>query len=170
MKKKKTAVALKREWLIPDGAWMRYVGLQGVYWYWLSRDVRKEEWNRWGGLCITCEKPIRHWLNGQCGHIIAVRDCKEFLKFNRQNLTIQHPHCNDNEMTPMAAALNLRNYDKRYGAGAWDSLWEMRNIKAKPYSQKELRELIESLPSYQDALKKEGGETNSFVLSTRAGA
>lgn len=159
MKKKQSVADLQREWFIPVGAWMRYPGLQGVYWYWLSRQVRKEEWLKWK-VCITCDRPIRDWREGVCGHIIAVQVCKEYLKFHRPNLTIQHMNCNDNKMSPMAAALNLRNYDKRHGAGAWDALWELRKKPKKPYTQKELRALIEDLESYQAARR---ALSNGFI-------
>lgn len=150
---KKTIATWKEEWNVPIGAWMRWPGqpLQSIYWYWLSRQVRKEEWERWGGFCITCDKRIDHWLQGVCGHIIAVTDCGEYLKLDRRNLTIQHKHCNDNKLTPMAAALNLRNYDKRYGPGAWDRLYNLRNEKVKKLSQSVLRQLIQNLPSYQES-------------------
>lgn len=152
MKEKQSVADLQREWNIPVGAWMRYPGLQGVYWYWLSRQVRKEEWEKSGGKCFTCDKKIAHWTQGQCGHIIAVRNCGEYLKFHRDNLRIQMAVCNDQKMTPMAAALNLLAYDRENGAGAWERLWEMRKIPKKPYTQKELRALIEALPSYRASL------------------
>lgn len=164
-KPKQTVADLQREWAIPVGAWMRYAGLAGVYWYFLSRQVRKEEWEKYGGKCFTCERPLKTWQAGQCGHIIAVRDCGEYLKFHRNNLVLQEAKCNDQKMTPMAAALNLLNYNKRHGEGAWQRLYEMRNTKKKPYGRKELRALIEALPSYQEGKRLREAPSNSFAAS-----
>lgn len=151
-KARRKKIDLWREWLVPDGAYHRYEGLRGVYWYWLSRQVRKDEWEKYGGLCLTCLKPIEHWTMGHCGHIIAAQNCGEYLRFLRENLTIQHPHCNSDRITPQAAALNALHYDQRHGQGAWGLLFALKNTEAKAPTQAEYRALIRALPSYQEAL------------------
>lgn len=153
-KRKKTIVDLWRLWLVPDKAYRRYKGLRGIYWYWLSRDVRKSEWLRWDKLCLTCALPVEAWEQGQCGHIIPSDGCGEYLRFSRLNLCLQHPGCNANHIQKLASALNAINYDKRYGAGSWQKLYEMRKFNVKEPSQEEYRQLIQSLPSYQEALHK----------------
>lgn len=149
-KKRKKIVDLWREWLVPDNAYRRFTGLRGIYWYWLSRDVRKSEWEKWDKLCLTCLLPIERWEDGQCGHVIASHGCGEYLRLNRINLTIQHSHCNNSRFTPNAGGLNAVHYDQRYGQGAYDRLWEMVKIEAKEPKQEEYRELIRALPSYQE--------------------
>jgi hypothetical protein len=155
-KPKKTLRGLWREWLVPDTAYHRYEGLRGIYWYWLSRDVRESEWIRWNQLCITCLEPIESWQYADCGHIIASARCGEFLRFNRNNLTIQHKGCNNPRISPNADALNAIHYDERYGIGAWKRLYDQRTVKAKTPKQQEYRDLIEALPSYQRAKVKAG--------------
>lgn len=149
---RKTKIGLWREWLVPDGAYQRYTGLRGIYWYWLSREIRKDEWEKYDGLCLTCLKPIEHWTMGHCGHIIAAQNCGEYLRFLRENLTIQHPHCNSDRITPQAAALNALHYDQRYGQGSWDALYALREKKAKTPTQEQYKDLIRALPSFQEAL------------------
>jgi hypothetical protein len=151
-KRRRRVIDLWREWLVPDNAYRRYSGLRGVYWYWLSRQIRYEEWSQWEGKCLTCLEIIENWTLGQCGHIIASGGCGEFLRFHRKNLTIQHPHCNNPRITKNAAALNAIHYDERYGQGAWAALYEMRKIEAKEPSQDGYRALIRGLTSYQTAL------------------
>lgn len=151
-RKKATVMGLWREWLVPDNAYRRYKGLRGIYWYWLSRDVRQKEWEKWNGICITCLQPIEHWKDGHCGHIIAAQNCGEFLRFNRINLSIQHSVCNSDRITPQASALNALHYDERFGKGAWDKLYAMRKTEAKEPKTEEYRELIRALDSYKNAL------------------
>lgn len=150
-KPKRKKIDLWREWLVPDNAYRRYTGLRGVYWYWLSRDVRRYEWEMWGGECITCLGVLERWEDGHCGHIIAAQNCGEYLRFNRKNLALQHPHCNSDRITPQASALNALHYDQRYGKGAWDALYALKKVEWKCPTQDEYRTLIEALPSYQQA-------------------
>lgn len=152
-KKKRTKISIWREWLVPDGAYHRYEGLRGIYWYWLSRDVRKKEWEKYNGLCLTCLEQVDDWRNGQCGHVIASHGCGEFLRFNRINLSLQHDYCNNPRITPNASALNAIHYDQRYGQGSWQRLWDMRKTESKTPTQEQYRELISKLDSYKEALQ-----------------
>lgn len=151
-KKKRTMVDLWREWNVPDNAYRRYKGLRGIYWYWLSRDVRKEEWEKWDKKCLTCLEVVEDWRDEHCGHIIASDGCGEYLRFNRINLCLQHRKCNAQHIQKQASALNAINYDLRYGQGSWAKLYEMRKIEAKEPKQEEYRELIRGLKSYQESL------------------
>lgn len=154
-KRKRTQSDLKREWLIPVQSFhLRYSGLRGVYWYWLSREVRKEEWEKWEGKCLTCLVPLETWQEGQCGHVVPSSMCGEFLRLNKINLTIQHSKCNNPRFRPDAPALNAIHYDERFGQGAWQRLYDMRKTEAKEPRQEEYRNLIRSLSSYQEALKQ----------------
>ena len=152
-KRKKTYADVKREWLVPANGYTRFSGLRGIYWYWLSRDVRKKEWEKWG-VCITCLKPMETWEEGVCGHIIASQNCGEYLRLNPINLTIQHNACNSDRITPQASALNAVHYDERYGQGAWANLYSLRKTEAKNPGQNELRTLIQGLDSYKEAQNK----------------
>lgn len=160
--KKKTKTDVYREFCLPEfmirsgglKKWVRYSDpYRGMYWYWLSRDVRKKEWEKWGGLCLTCLQPIEKWQDGQCGHIVASKGCGEFLRFNRINLTIQHSKCNNPRFSPNAGALNAIHYDQRHGQGAYERLYAMRKTDAKEPNAEQYRNLIQGLQSYQEALK-----------------
>lgn len=150
---KKTDADLKREWLVPANGYTRFTGIRGIYWYWLSRDIRKKEWEKWGGLCLTCLKYLE-WEDGVCGHVVASQGCGEFLRLNPINLTLQHRACNSDRITPMAGALNAIHYDERYGQGAWDALYALRKTECKEPKKSEYPDLIRALPSYQEALLK----------------
>lgn len=158
--KKKAKTDIYREYFIPEyiirggglKTLLRYSDpLRGIYWYYLSKDVRKKEWEKWRGLCITCLGPIERWQDGQCGHMVPSSMCGEFLRFDRRNLTIQHGGCNNPRFTPQAGALNAIHYDQRYGQGAWQALYDLRKTDTKIPSQTKLKELIEALDSFQEA-------------------
>lgn len=150
-----TKIGLRREWLIPDTSGpMRYTGLRGIYWYWLSRDIRKKEWEKWNGMCITCLVPLQTWEEGQCGHILASSFCGEYLRFNRLNLTIQHAKCNNPRFSPHAGIANAVNIDKRYGTGYMEQLYMLRKKEAKNPTDTKYKELIRGLDSYKEAQSK----------------
>lgn len=149
-RKKRTKMDLTRQWLTPPPSYLRYSNvLRGIYWYWLSRDVREKEWIKWNKLCITCLEPIENWEDGDCGHILSSASCGEYLRFNRKNLTIQHKKCNNPRFSPNADALNAVHYDERYGQGAWQELYDLRGVECKEPKTSEYPALIEALDSYQ---------------------
>lgn len=151
-RKRKTEVGLWREWLVPDTAFRRYKGLRGIYWYWLSRDIRKSEWIKWDKKCLTCLEVIEDWQYADCGHILASRVCGEFLRFNPINLTIQHKGCNNPRFCPQAGVLNTINIDKRMGAGYMEYLLSLRKQETKEPTAEQYHALIRGLKSYQEAL------------------
>lgn len=152
-KPRRAKIDLWREWLVPDNAYHRYEGLRGIYWYWLSRDVRKSEWERWEKKCLTCQEEIPSWQEGDCGHILPAANCGEYLRFNRRNLTIQHKKCNNPRFTSDAGIRNAVNYDKRFGIGSMSNLLDLKQTDAKEPKTAEYKTLISSLSSYQEALK-----------------
>ena len=152
-KKKRTYADLKREWLVPAQGYTRFTGIRGIYWYWLSRDVRQKEWEKYHH-CLTCLVEMDSWKEGVCGHVIASQNCGEYLRLNRINLTIQHRSCNSDRITPQASALNALHYDQRHGKGAWDKLYSLRKTEAKCPTTNEYKELIRGLDSYKEALQK----------------
>lgn len=151
--KKRKKIDIWREWLVPDNAYHRYNGLRGIFWYWLSREVRKSDWEKYG-TCLTCGEEVEDWEMADCGHIIASKWCGEYLRFRRENLTLQHKKCNNPRFTPQAGILNAVNIDKRHGVGTMLHLLELQKVKAKEPTQDEYRQLIRGLRSYQEELSK----------------
>lgn len=143
-----TDISLWREWNVPDGAYHRYKGLRGIYWYWLSRDVRKTDWDRYG-VCVTCLQPVEDWRNADCGHMIPSDRCGEYLRFFRRNLSLQHKKCNNPRFTPHAGVLNAIHMDTRHGAGTMAFLEGLMKKECKEPRQEEYRNLIRGLSSYQ---------------------
>lgn len=146
-KPKTTKISLWRAWNVPDGAYHRYEGLKGIYWYWLSRDVREQDWLAFK-ICLTCLEVIEDWEKEDCGHILASNMCGGFLRFHRKNLTIQHKKCNNPRFRPDAGVRNAINIDKRYGAGTMQ--WLLNNTKTeyKEPKKHEWESMIRSLKSF----------------------
>ncbi len=148
---KKTEIGLWREWLVPDTAYHRFKGLRGVYWYWLSKQIRQEDWEKYG-VCITCLEPIEVWQQADCGHILPSSNCGEYLRFFRLNLTIQHKKCNNPRFTPNAGVLNAIHMDERHGPGTMKYLVSLTKKECKEPTTREYRTLIAELASYQQAV------------------
>lgn len=149
----KTEIGIWREWLVPDNAYHRFKGLRGVYWYWLSRQIRKEDWDTYG-VCITCLQPVQNWIDADCGHILPSSNCGEYLRFYRLNLTLQHKKCNNPRFTPNAGIYNAIHMDERHGEGTIKFLMSLTKKETKEPTGKEYKELIQALSSYQEALTK----------------
>lgn len=147
----KTQIRLWRDWLVPDRAYHRFKGLRGVYWYWLSRQVRREDWQTYG-VCITCLEPVQSWIDADCGHILPSSNCGEYLRFYRLNLTLQHKKCNNPRFTPNAGILNTIHMNERHGSGTMETLISLMKKECKEPTTNEYKELITALPSYQEAL------------------
>ena len=146
--KKQTKADFCRQWGVPSPTHLRYSGLKGVYWYWLSRQIRKEEWQKYG-VCLTCQEKIPKWEEADCGHILAASKCGFGLLFARRNLTIQHKKCNNPLFTPDAGVRNGINLDKRYGAGFSEKLLSERGKITKEWDKATYEQKIQELPSFQ---------------------
>ena len=150
--RKASKISLWRQYNVPDWAYHRYEGERGIYWFWLSRDVRQSEFEKWDGRCLTCLMRLEDWRDGDCGHVVPSANCGEFLRFHRKNLTLQHKKCNNPHFTPDAGLRNAIHYDQRYGAGAIEKLLALKATKTKPPTKKQYEQLIKALPAYQQSL------------------
>lgn len=143
-KPRKTKIALFREFGVPDGAYRRYSGLKGVYWYFFSKFIRERDYREHGGLCMTCLQYVEKGQD-QCGHLFAAKDCGWTLLFHPMNNHLQHAKCNNPRFTPSAGIYNAKNIEERYGKGTLDMLMELKKQKAKEWSASEYREKIKQI-------------------------
>ena len=100
-KRKVSKISLWRAWNVPDWAYHRYEGLKGVYWYWFSRTVRDRDYEKYGGICMTCDGYVEEGSD-QAGHLFAARNCGFALLFHPLNVHLQHSKCNNPRFTPSA--------------------------------------------------------------------
>ena len=115
----------------------RFVGLQGVLWYVVSRYIRKSEFIKYNGACVDgCGRIIERWEDADCGHFRA--SSRGFCtRFVRQNLGIQTKYCNNPTWSPDSAYGFGVTIDKRYGKGTADKLTHMSHKTCQEYSPKE---------------------------------
>ena len=148
IKPRKTEIGLWREWFVPDGAYRRYRGLKGIYWYYFSKTIRTRDYEEHGGLCMTCLMPVEKGSD-QCGHLFPAKDCGFGLLFHPLNNHLQHSKCNNPRLTPSAGILNTLNITKRYGVGTIEMLAEHKKQKTKEWNKKEYEKRIRKLPAFR---------------------
>lgn len=148
-KKKQTQADLKRQWGLTGHQQLRYRGLAGIYWYWLSRQVRQEEYYRYGK-CVSCIRTCPDWRDWDCGHFVASGDGGFATRFLRLNLALQCKACNNPKWSPDAPAFFAVELDRRYGYGTAAMLLKLKGADKKEPTKAEYELLISALPSYQN--------------------
>jgi len=152
-KKKVTKTDFLRSWGIYPGTWVRYSGLKGVYWFWFSRTIRERDYEKFGGICMTCNKYVEKGQD-QAGHLFAASKCGFGLLFHPKNVHLQHASCNNPRITPSAGVFNSLNIAKRYGEGTIEALAKIQGTKFKEWSKAEYEERIKKLPAYKKHLNE----------------
>lgn len=151
-KKKQNETALKREWYVPVKVTLRYSGLPGILWYWLSRQVRQEDFEKYGGQCVSCPVRLKTWHDGDCGHLVASGAGGFATRFLRANLALQCKRCNNPSWCPDSPLFFALEVDRRWGSGTSAYLLGLRGVKQKEMKRAEYEEKIKALPSYQHAI------------------
>lgn len=67
---------------------------QKKYWKVVSDTYRKEDFEKYGGKCVTCRTRLERWEDGQLAHYRAWSVCHGFFKYERKNLALSCPNCN----------------------------------------------------------------------------
>lgn len=67
---------------------------QKKYWKVVSDTYRKEDFEKYGGKCVSCETTLERWQDGQLAHFKAWSVCNSWFKFERKNLALSCPNCN----------------------------------------------------------------------------
>lgn len=130
-KKKHTKADLNREWGIPANYSLRWTGIRGVVWYWMSRYVRMRDAKKYGK-CISCNFRSDAWTDYDAGHYVAVSRSLG-LSLELVGVNGQCKKCNNPRWTPDASIPYAVELDKRYGEGTAKKLYERsRGINKLP--------------------------------------
>lgn len=160
-RKKLTKADFKRMWGLHPSAWMRYSGLKGIYWHYFSRWIKERDYREWGGLCITCLKPVFREDANTC-HTFAARRCGFALLFHKLNNHLGHSKCNNPRFTPGAGVLDGLHVEQRYGAGTVASLETLLRANEKEWTKEEyimrLKEDFGVTPLKEVPAKREAGQ------------
>ena len=157
-KKKQTKADLYRYWGIPEKlirggglkTLLRYKGMAGIYWYWLSRQIRYEEFVMFGGKCVSCPSILERWEDGDCGHFLASGSGGFATRFMRENLAFQCKRCNNPSWSPSSPAFFAIEIDKRWGTGTAEKILNLKDVAQKEMEPEEYGVLISALPSYKN--------------------
>lgn len=123
---------------------------KGIYWYYLSLEVRKRDIERWG-TCISCDRPIT-MENAQGGHFCPAGSCGRDLLFDLLNINAECHGCNGFDSGHLFGY--ERNLDIRYGKGTAQALkdryleYKKSDVALKDWSAKDYATKIKSLSSY----------------------
>lgn len=112
-----------RSWGIPGAYRLRWRGLRGVVWYFMSRSIRKEEFEEYGGKCVSCPVILARWEDGQLAHYISVSRSLG-MSLIRKNVALSCARCNNPTWSPDASIPFGVEIDRRYGNGTALSLYE----------------------------------------------
>jgi hypothetical protein len=155
-----TQADFKRSWGIDAKKSLRYNGIKGVYWYYFSIDVRKSDFMKYDGRCISCNKKQRDWRETDAGHFIPASSSRG-MQFIRKNVNMQCKACNGPFANKKATAAGYAYYlNKRYGAGTSDELYEMKDKVMHEWSDEE----------YAAALKRLGVQRDTSFLDKKTTA
>lgn len=148
VKKKQTKADLLREWKLDPKLTLRYTGIAGIYWIYLSRQVRQEDFKKYGGKCVSCDAVMERWQDGDCGHFISSGSGGFATRFMRQNLALQCRRCNNPSWSPDASAFYAREIDRRWGVGTAEMLMNLKGVKQKEMKKEQYADAIRALPSF----------------------
>lgn len=148
--KKQTDADLKREWGLLPTQTLRYKGIAGVYWHYLSLQVRHEDFEKYGGKCVSCPVRLETPHHGDCGHLVASGSSGFATRFLRQNLALQCKPCNNPKWRPDAPAFYALEVEKRWGKGTLMKLLCLKGTIQKEMTKEQYAEAIKALPSYQN--------------------
>lgn len=65
-------------------------------WRMVSEAVRQEEFIKYRGKCVSCDRYLHSWQEGQCAHFKPWSVCNGLFKYERKNLAFSCSFCNSN--------------------------------------------------------------------------
>ena len=130
----------------------RWVGAKGTLWAIFSMYVRKRDFIKYGGRCVSCQRILEDWRGQDAGHFISVTRGNNLTLFHEKNVNLQCKRCNNPNITPDASIPYSYELNRRWGEGTTDELWALLNVQAQHPSQLELYRLIKEYKDKFDAL------------------
>lgn len=120
----------------------RYVGIKGCLWTIFSIYIRKRDFVKYGGRCISCPTILTDWKLGDAGHYVSVSRGNFETLFDEKNVHLQCKRCNNPEWTPDASIPMAIEIDRRLGKGTAEDIYRRSQRTGQGYSEAEyLREI-----------------------------
>jgi len=130
----------------------RWVGAKGTLWAIFSMYVRKRDFIKYGGRCISCPRILEDWRGNDAGHYISVTRGNNLTLFHEKNVNLQCKKCNNPTMTPDASIPYRHELERRWGEGTADELWGLLNQHSQAMTQLETYREIERYKKMFDGL------------------
>lgn len=131
----------------------RWGGLKGVLWTIFSRYIRKRDYIKHDGRCVSCHAYLQRWEDGDAGHYVSVDRGGFYTLFHEQNVNLQCKQCNNPEWTPDATIPYRYELDRRWGDGTADMLFHMgRRDISRGFSELEYESKIKEYIDKFEAL------------------
>lgn len=128
-----TKADFKRSWGIDPKKTLRYNGVKGVYWYYFSIHIRKRDFMKYDGRCISCPRKLADWREGDAGHYIPAAGSRK-LQFHERNVNLQCKPCNGPYANKKVATAGYSvGLDERYGPGTAAGLYHDRKTVHKEW-------------------------------------
>lgn len=67
---------------------------QKRYWKATSDFIRKRDFEKYGGKCVSCPRILADWKDGDCAHFKKYSVCNSWFKFHHTNLALSCKKCN----------------------------------------------------------------------------
>jgi hypothetical protein len=127
--KQKKARVLKEKYTPPEWFMAVKPGAHGNspaqkrLWRIVSEAVRKEDYERFGGRCVSCPRVLDTWQDGQCAHYKPWSVCNGLFKYERRNLALSCSFCNQNSGADIGHRFG-EEMKRRYGTSILDWIEE----------------------------------------------
>jgi len=108
---------------------------QKKLWTVVREKYLQEDFEKFNGKCVTCNKHLEHWKDGQLAHYKAWSVCNSWFKYERKNLRLSCANCN----RLSDGVIGKRFADeliKQYGADHLDWI-EQENLKYRGQKMEE---------------------------------
>lgn len=93
----------------------RWVGLRGCLWKIFSMYIRKRDFIKYDGRCVSCPRTLEDWKLGDAGHYVSVSRGGIDLCFDDMNVHLQCKRCNNPSWTVDASIPFAEELERRYG-------------------------------------------------------
>lgn len=67
---------------------------QKRYWWVISQTYRQQDWETYGGRCVSCGQVLEDWKYGDLAHFKKYSVCNSWFKYQRENLALSCKGCN----------------------------------------------------------------------------
>lgn len=129
----------------------RYTGVKGVLWTIFSEFIRRRDFIKYGGKCVSCNSVVLEWKLADPGHFISVTRGNNATMFHEENVNLQCKRCNNPSWSPDSVTPYRYELNKRWGEDTADKLEALINTYEAPLSNKQMIGLIEH---YKEEVKK----------------